>query len=338
MENLGKNFDNDDLHGREHEWTDCQQNNLGNVYDDWCQYTEETYIGTDSGQWEQHIQINEDISNGEQCDTDSGQWGKWPSIQKDDINNGEQCGTDADYDQRFAKNDDIDNVIVEDAQYEKEDSEHTTSEEDPVEVLRLLASEIINAKMLFEKDLKDAIKNQPDNEELIVIRDVFNEVFYAKDGSKNGDKSSNVRVQEDIRDPDDQNMSYHVDDFELDPTVLEQLEIIEYLNSEQGIKDVNEMLPVERRRSDLFVPSFSLGPEIEIISELCKDINNEDVVENDGCGTPNPLVREKSTRQIKLGQYTKSPYIERVMDINGKYTTEDIMMWRYMSLQDRDNL
>ncbi|KAK1378210.1 hypothetical protein POM88_024954 [Heracleum sosnowskyi] len=317
------NFDNDDLHGREHEWTDCQQNNLENDYDDWCQHTEETDIGNDGGQWDQHIQTNDDD-----------QWRKWPNIQKDDNSNVEQHGADADYDQRFAENEYIDNDNVEDTNYEED------SEKDPVDVLRLRATEIINAKIQFEIDLEEAMKREPDNVELLLIQDVINEVFYAKNGSKNGNGNSNVQVQQDIRDPEHQNMPDPVDDFELDPTVLEQLEIIEYLNSEQGIKDMNEMLPVQRRSSDLFVPSFSLGPEIEIISEICKDINNEHeaVVEDDGFVTPKPLVRGKSTRHIKLGQYAKSPYIERVIDINGKYIPEDIMMWRYMALQNRDNM
>ncbi|KAK1400805.1 hypothetical protein POM88_000410 [Heracleum sosnowskyi] len=283
--------------------------------------------------WEQHIQRNDDDQWRQRNDND--QWRRWPNIQKDDNSNVEQHGADADYDQRFVENEYVDNVNVEDTNYEKEDSE-----EDPMDVLRLRATEIINAKIQFEKDLEEAIKREPDNDELLLIQDVINEVFDAKNGSKNGNENSNVQVQQDIRDPEHQNMPDPVDDFELDPTVLEQLEIIEYLNSEQGIKDMNEMLPAQRKSSDLFVPSFSLGPEIEIISEICKDINNEHeaVVEDDGFVTPKPLVREKSTRHIKLGQYAKSPYIERVIDINGKYTTEDIMMWRYMALQNRDNM
>lgn len=101
---------------------------------------------------------------------------------------------------------------------------------------------------------------------------------------------------------------------------------------EQGIK--------EMRSSNLFVLSFSLVPEIEIYKQVCQDINEKheaDVQHNDFV-ISKPVMREKSTRQIKLGPNVKSPYVERVVDINKKYTNEDIILWRFMMLKNRDNM
>ncbi|KAK1390089.1 hypothetical protein POM88_018267 [Heracleum sosnowskyi] len=96
-----------------------------------------------------------------------------------------------------------------------------------------------------------------------------------------------------------------------------------------------------REKRDLAsVPSFSLGPEIEILSQLGYDSDkeNEMIEENEAFLTPKLLLREKSTRLIKVGPYVNSPYINRVIDINGSYTTEDITMWRFMLLKERDKL
>lgn len=225
---------------------------------------------------------------------------------------------------------------------------HNSNYQDCVEILRLRASHIINAKMQFEMKMKKALEKYPDNQELVVIQDVFSEVFCAKkinDPTRTENENSKMQVQEDIRTPEAQNMSNPVDDFELDPKVLEHMEIIEYLHSEQGKKDMAEMFPAqqkssERRNSDLFIPSFSLGPEIETEYQVAEDINkeHETALHHDEYVTPKPLMREKSKRQIKVGQYGKSPYIERVIDLNGRYTDEDIMLWRYMSLTSRNNL
>lgn len=89
------------------------------------------------------------------------------------------------------------------------------------------------------------------------------------------------------------------------------------------------------------IPSFSLGIEEHVTSEVCQDIqtadeDNENNDDNDFV-TPGVAVREKSTRVVKLGRYAKSPYIERVIDIRSKYTKEDISTWIYM-IQKKDLL
>ncbi|KAK1378662.1 hypothetical protein POM88_025406 [Heracleum sosnowskyi] len=134
-------------------------------------------------------------------------------------------------------------------------------------------------------------------------------------------------------------MDQPIDEFDLDPKVFDQLEIIEYLHSEQGIKDMTELFSSKKRDINSNT-SFSLGPEIEILSqELCdNNKKNETDVENDDFVTPKPEMREKSTRMVKLGIYAKSPYVNRVIDLDGKYTSEDITLWRYMLLEDREKL
>ena len=72
-----------------------------------------------------------------------------------------------------------------------------------------------------------------------------------------------------------------------------------------------------------YVPSFCLGIHDEYDSHIISEEDNDFV-------TPKPAIREKSTRIIKAGRYAKSPYIDRIIDISAKYTTEDIGLWRFI--------
>lgn len=58
-------------------------------------------------------------------------------------------------------------------------------------MLRLTTSEIINAKLQFEKDMKKAIVKHPDNQELLIIQNVFSEVF----STKNNDDATREEVR-----------------------------------------------------------------------------------------------------------------------------------------------
>ncbi|KAL8125293.1 hypothetical protein AgCh_012830 [Apium graveolens] len=51
------------------------------------------------------------------------------------------------------------------------------SKKDYVDLLRDRATNIINSKIQFEKDLLSAMEKYPDNMELRVVKDVFNEIF-----------------------------------------------------------------------------------------------------------------------------------------------------------------
>lgn len=195
----------------------------------------------------------------------------------------------------------------------------------------------------MEKDLQRAIEKHPNNQQLKIVKDVFDEIFNpnnARDASKNGNGSVSEKRQEETPiTADEQEECNPNDEDDLDKNILDQLEIIDLLHSEEGIKQISTLSDREKRDLDL-VPSFSLGPEIDIVSQVCSDINKEhqQTVQTDDFLTPKPLVREKSTRLIKLGPYAKSPYNNRVIDINAKYTSEDITLWRYMLIPDRDGL
>ncbi|KAK1379917.1 hypothetical protein POM88_026661 [Heracleum sosnowskyi] len=67
------------------------------------------------------------------------------------------------------------------------------------------------------------------------------------------------------------------------------------------------------------IPSFSLGIDEDIYGH-----------ENDYLITPKPALREKSTRVPKVSRFSKSPYIERVVDINANLTSQDRGLWRFM--------
>ncbi|KAK1401976.1 hypothetical protein POM88_001581 [Heracleum sosnowskyi] len=321
-----ESFDNDNMdinNPAGDDWYECQQDYQGNVYDDYCQNNQGTDNANDDGSWVQNRQANEE-------DAENGQWHAWPSHEKDDLSNGmkssERC---------FTNNDDVENVIVED-EFCKEDEFCEEDiiempEKDCVEYLRDKASYIINSKIQFEKLLKKAMEKHPSNEHLVLVKEVFNKVFSAKngdEGTKEASSNFNEKGKEEVT-PDANNP---VDD----QAAIDE-DIIAYLHSEEGIKEM-ATLSYREKRDLASVPSFSLGPEIEILSQLGYDSDkeNEGIKENEAFLTPKLLLREKSTRLIKVGPYAKSPYINRVIDINGSYTTEDITMWRFMLLKERD--
>ena len=87
---------------------------------------------------------------------------------------------------------------------------------------------------------------------------------------------------------------------------------------------------------DNSTPSFSLEIETEddIINIVCKYINqNNDIEENynDTFIIPKPALKERSKREVKMGPYGKSPYIDRVIDITPKYTNQDIALTLYIA-------
>lgn len=202
--------------------------------------------------------------------------------------------------------------------------------------------------MQLEKDLNRAIEKHPENKQLRMITDVLNEVFNVKNDSKattDEGRNLNERGKEEAVKTLEEEVCNEIDKVEVDKSILEQMEIVDFLNSRERIKEMTGIKDVtglsEREKRDLVrVPSFSLGPEIEIVNQVCHDINtkHEDITEEVDFVTPKPLLREKSTRQLKLGPYAKSPYVNRVIDINDSYNKEDITMWRYMNLENKEGM
>ncbi|KAK1384607.1 hypothetical protein POM88_022342 [Heracleum sosnowskyi] len=114
-------------------------------------------------------------------------------------------------------------------------------------------------------------------------------------------------------------------DFELRPEDIEQLEIMEYLNSTQARIDMPEIF-----EKDLI---SIVGQDIE--EEDAEDFERED---DDDFVSPRPILRKKRTRLVKVGRYAKSPYIERVIDMSAKYTNQDLIIntWSII-LNDNEN-
>ncbi|KAK1377835.1 hypothetical protein POM88_024579 [Heracleum sosnowskyi] len=230
---------------------------------------------------------------------------------------------------------------------------HTEIEEeimDPVEKLRLRAVDLMAAKDKFFEDLKEAKEIYGDDVYLLSIEQVMNEVFFPS--TTNG--AELVVINE--RDPSTTNkyVSEVASDFELRPEDIEQLEIMEYLNSTQARIDMPDLFGIEGKNSEEKkkedIPSFSLGIEHDTISNDIEkiEIAGEDIEEQDAQDiegeddddfvSPRPIVREKSRRLVKVGRYAKSPYIERVIDISAKYTNQDLVIdtWSII-LNDNEN-
>ncbi|KAK1373538.1 hypothetical protein POM88_029731 [Heracleum sosnowskyi] len=233
-----ESFDNDNMdinNPAGDDWYECQQDYQGNVYDDYCQNNQGTDNANDDGSWVQNRQANEE-------DAENGQWHAWPSHEKDDLSNGmkssERC---------FTNNDDVENVIIED-EFCKEDE---FCEEDIIE--------------MPEKVLKNLVILAS----LMIVKEVFNEVFSAKngdEGTKDASSNFNEKRKEDVT-PDANNPVDDQANNPVDDQAAIDEDIIAYLHSEEGIKEM-ATLSYREKRELASVPSFSLGPEIEILSQL----------------------------------------------------------------------
>ncbi|KAL8093280.1 hypothetical protein AgCh_035244 [Apium graveolens] len=240
-------------------------------------------------------------------------------------------------------------------------------ENDCVEFLRDRAENIINLKTQFERDLRRAMERYPANEKLMIVKEVFSEIFNPKNtdcaekestgnftkvnkelcnpnAEIDSDRASKDFTEEEIKNaavtPDKQEVCNPNAEVDLDQASIHQLDIIDFLYLEQGIKPPNVTLSDKDKRYLAFIPSFSLGMETYIVQQVCQEINkdHEQILENEDYGTPKQNIKEKNTRIIKLGQYAKSPYINRIIDIHEKFTSRDISIWKYMSMPDRDGL
>ena len=84
------------------------------------------------------------------------------------------------------------------------------------------------------------------------------------------------------------------------------------------------------------IPNFSLGIDDDIYGNNNQAVNlgsdeQLDVSKDDDhVITPKPALREKSQRALKLSRYGKSPYVDRVVDINSKLTNQEFGLWKYM--------
>ncbi|KAK1363188.1 hypothetical protein POM88_038749 [Heracleum sosnowskyi] len=197
----------------------------------------------------------------------------------------------------------------------------------------------------FFEDLKEAKEKYGDDVYLLSIEQVMNEVFHPS--TTNGGELVVMNEQEQNPSTTNKYVCQVASDFELRPEDIEQLEIMEYLNSTQARIDMPDIFGIEGKNSPEKkledIPSFSLGIENNVITQVCNDIEKvetagaieEDAQDVDGEDdddfvSPIPIVRGKSRRLVKVGRYAKSPYIERVIDLSAKYTNQDLGIWIYM--------
>lgn len=193
--------------------------------------------------------------------------------------------------------------------------------QDEVDELRERAHDLIETKMLFDTDLKLAIEKDPQNAQLLMIRDVINDVFHPRKQDEPAMETNQQSCQQD-KQATPTNKTVFDNDFELRPQDIEQIDLIEYLQSAQTNVDMSTVFGPEQNNDG--IPSFSLGIDEDIYGQDASTKDNDDFI------TPKPAMREKSTRVLKLGRFGKSPYIERVIDINAKLTSQDLGLWRFM--------
>ncbi|KAK1375236.1 hypothetical protein POM88_031429 [Heracleum sosnowskyi] len=122
---------------------------------------------------------------------------------------------------------------------------------------------------------------------------------------------------------------------EIDPDELDMIELLEYIHSTQGRKDMEDY------NEEMSLPSFSLGIDIPVMV-ICKEINKEhgDVdAEPDGNNfvTPAPKTKEERTRRgARPGVAYRSPYVRREIDLNAKYSVQDYSVWRWIIQKEKD--
>lgn len=181
-----------------------------------------------------------------------------------------------------------------------------------METLRERAHDLIESKMLFDADLKLALEKAPTNKELLLIRDVINDVFHPI----NKDQPPVTKNQTSFQQGQQETQTNEAD-VDLADEEFDEVDLVEYVRATQ--ENVSIFDPDEVNDG---IPSFSLG--------IDEDIFGEDMTDDT---TPIPMIREKSTRLQKLGRFGKSPYVERILNIEATFTSQEVGLWRYTLLK-----
>lgn len=138
-----------------------------------------------------------------------------------------------------------------------------------------------------------------------------------------------------VEEDKEQNLNENeIENAEIDPEELDMIELIEYINSTQGRKDM------EQYEEEMSIPSFSLGIDNPVI-DICKEINKEHSVEEEPQAnifiTPAPEKKEqRAKREAKLGPAYRSPYVRREIDMNEKYSVQDYAIWRWIIQKEKN--
>lgn len=158
----------------------------------------------------------------------------------------------------------------------------------------------------------------------------------------NEDNCETEKGAEEATKDNNQQFGFRCEHEEIDPDEIREVELIEYLYSSQGIKDMEDYM------DDMSMPSFSLGVEVhDTVMDICNNINKE---HGDICNanaqpneedvvTPAVKPQEKRTkREAKLGAAYRSPYVRREIDLNAKYSTKEYAVWRWIIQNGKDKL
>ncbi|KAK1359676.1 hypothetical protein POM88_044150 [Heracleum sosnowskyi] len=132
-------------------------------------------------------------------------------------------------------------------------------------------------------------------------------------------KESVPETENDVR--VDNGINVQLETEEIDPFELDHIELLEYLYSSQGKRDME--LDIE----NMSISSFSLGID-DPIPSICKDIMKEHGNEGD-VEHKTDEIDAKTPEEMEKTAY-RSPYVLREIDITKNYTSQEYAMWRWM--------
>ena len=160
---------------------------------------------------------------------------------------------------------------------------------------------------------KEDVQNRDGEKKDAEMEDVEQEKIQKMDGENKDAAMDNVE-KTDAMNKDTEMENVQKENFQKD-TVAEMANVEEVIVQEDNtVNQTNE--------DSRYCPSFSLGIEEEIDGDFM---------------TPEEQKRPKSKRSKKIVQYAKSPYMDRVIDIKSKLTTNDYALWSF-TVQDKDLL
>lgn len=212
---------------------------------------------------------------------------------------------------------------------------------------------LMDAMEQYKIEMQSAKDEHPNDNNIanleVKVIDIM-KTFKINTESKNVCESEGMSTPADKKETDlhvEENSEMHgMPEEEIDADLLDHAEIIEYLYSSQGQRDMD--------MEKLTMPSFSLGIDLnnyqttdDKISDICNDamkdhgdgINvNKEAADKD-MTTPAPEEHQKrKRREIKPPAVYRSPYVERDIDINKKYSTQEYAVWRWILKKGRNEM
>uniref|UniRef100_A0A164YJH4 Ubiquitin-like protease family profile domain-containing protein n=1 Tax=Daucus carota subsp. sativus TaxID=79200 RepID=A0A164YJH4_DAUCS len=198
-----------------------------------------------------------------------------------------------------------------------EDDSPTDNHEDRNNSNENIGNDIQNEKVNNDVEKED-VQNRDGEKKDAEMEDVQQEKIQKMDGENKDAEMENVE-KTDAMNKDTEMENVQKENFEKDRDA--RTKVAEMANVEEAI--VQEDNTVNQTNEDSrYCPSFSLGIEEEIDGDFM---------------TPEEQKRAKSKRTKKIGQYAKSPYMDRVIDIKSKLTSNDYALWSF-TVQDKDLL